>query len=33
MDQHDPDFIVGVDLAFVFGLMPVIAIVLRAISR
>ena len=33
MRRHDIEFIVGVSLAYVFGVIPVIAIVLTAISR
>jgi hypothetical protein len=32
MNRHDIEFIVGVGLAFVFGMIPVIAIVLHGIS-
>ena len=33
MRNHDVEFIVGVSMAFVFGMIPVIAIVLQVISR
>jgi hypothetical protein len=33
MRNHDVEFFVGVGLAYVFGMIPVIAIVLQATSR